>query len=230
MKQAELFVEALKQGLSPIEAIRSLPEYEQPYVRKVPVEIFRVALRNGWQFLPVSTSRRHIGTHANFFVATDNPQRWRRCVARCPNWVLLTGRSSGIFVLEVDGEQGQTSLLDLCQDDWNWLDTLRSMAGEKRCIFFAWPEGRRQISGTRQIGEGQRVCGEGDWVLLPPSRARHGAQHSYLNPTDEVVAPPLWILRRAFEPSDAASPSRPILPCSPLRDALSNAMAESAHD
>jgi hypothetical protein len=230
MKQAELFVEALKQGLSPIEALRSLPEYEQPYVNKVPVEIYRAALRNGWQPLPVSPSRRLIGTHANFFAATDNPQRLRRSVALCPNWVLLTGRNPGIFVLEVDGEHGHTSLLALCQDDWNWLDTLRSMAGEKRYIFFAWPEGRRQFSGSRQIGEGLSVRGEGDWVLLPPCRARHGAQHSYLNPMDEVVAPPLWILRRGFEPSDAADPSRPFLPYSPLRAALSNAMAESAHD
>jgi hypothetical protein len=66
--------------------------------------------------------------------------------------------------------------------------------------------------------------------MLPPSRSRHGAQHSYLNPTDEVVAPPLWILRRAFEPSDAADPSRPFPSYIVLRDALSKAMVESAHD
>ena len=35
MKSAELFLEALDQGLSPIEALHSLPEYEQRYIRRV---------------------------------------------------------------------------------------------------------------------------------------------------------------------------------------------------
>jgi hypothetical protein len=230
MKQAELFVEALNRGLNPTEALQSLPEYEQRYVRKIPVEIYRAALQNGWQFFPVSTGRHLIGMHANLFVATDNPQRLRSSAGRLLNWVLVTGRNSGVFVLEVDGQEGQASLLDLCGDDWNWLDTLRSMEGKKRFIFFTWPEGRRQISGSRQIGEGLRVRGEGDWVLLPPSRGPHGAQHSYLNPMDEVVAPPLWILHRVFEPSDAEDPSRPFPTSSALHDVWSNAKAESAHD
>jgi hypothetical protein len=80
------------------------------------------------------------------------------------------------------------SLLDLCGDDWSWLDTLRSVAGEKRCISFAWAEGRRQISGSRQICEGLSVLGEGDWVLTPPSREPHGTQHAYLNPEAEALA------------------------------------------
>jgi hypothetical protein len=79
------------------------------------------------------------------------------------------------------------SLLDLCGDDWSWLDTLRSVAGEKRCISFAWAEGRRQISGSRQICEGLSVLGEGDWVLTPPSREPHGTQHAYLNPEAEAL-------------------------------------------
>lgn len=158
LKQAELFVEALKQGRSPIEALQSLPEYEQPYVREFRAEIYRAAWRNGSRFLPVSTSTGLIGTHADFFSATDNPQRLLRCRALCTNWMLLTGRNSGIFVLEVDGEQGQTSLLDLCGDDWNWLATLLSMQGEKRYIFFTWrgqkaiqrqPANRRGAEGSR---------------------------------------------------------------------------------
>ncbi len=230
MKSAELFVEALKQGMSPIEALHDLPECELRYIRKVPIEIYRAALQSGWQVFPVSSSRRLIGTHANLVEATDNQHRFRSSVDPWPNWVLATGQNSGVFVLEVDGDEGLASLLNLCGDDWNWLDTRRSLAGEKRYIFFAWPEGRRQISGSRQIGEGLRVRGEGDWVLLPPSRGPHGAQHSYLNPRDEVVAPPLWIVNRVFEPADTVDPSRPFPPCSVLRNGWSDDMAEHAHD
>jgi hypothetical protein len=231
MRSAEAFVRALKQGLSPIEALQSLPEYERPYIHRIPVEVYRAALRNGWWFFPVSFGEHLAVTHANLVQATDNLQQLKSWARECPNWALVTGSNSGVFVLEVDGDKGVASLLDLCGDDWSWLDTLRSMAGEKRCISFAWPDGRRQISSSRQIGEGLRVLGEGDWVLIPPSREPHGAQHAYMNPLAEVVAAPVWLLDRAFEPADRVDPSRPFPPRSSVRDAWSNAvLAEATHD
>ena len=231
MKSAELFLEALELGLSPIEALHSLPEYEQPYIHRVPSEIYRAAVRHGWRFFPVSSSGHRAVTHADIFEATNNLQQLSNWARESPNWALAIGPNSGVFVLEVDGGGGLASLLDLCGDDWSWLDTLRSVAGEKRCIFFAWPEGRRQISGGRQIGEGLSVLGEGDWILIPPSCEPHGAQHTYLNPGSEVIAAPTWLLVRAFEPADTVDPSRPFPPCSSVRAAWSNAvLAEATHD
>ncbi len=231
MKSATLFVQALEQGLSPIEALHSLPDYEPSYIHRVPVEIYRAALQNGWRFLPVSSSQHLATTHADLFLATNNLQQLSKWTRESPNWALVTGPDSGVFVLEVDGREGLASLLDLCGDDWSWLDTLRSVAGEKRCIFFAWPQGRREISGGRQIGEGLSVLGEGDWILIPPSCVPHGTQHIYLNPGSEVIAAPTWLLVRAFEPADAVDPSRPFQPCSSVRDAWSNALlAEATHD
>jgi hypothetical protein len=231
MKSAEAFVAALEQGLSPVEVLQSLPEYEPRYIHRVPVEVYRAAHRNGWRFFPVSFSMHLAVTHASLAQATDNLQQLRNWARESPNWALVTGPDSGVFVLEVDGDKGVASLLDLCGDDWNWLDTLRSAAGEKRCISFAWPEGRRQISGGRQIGEGLSVLGEGDWVFIPPSREPHGTQHTYLNPEAEVVAAPVWLLDRAFEPSDTVDPSRPFPLCSSVRDAWSIAvLAEATHD
>jgi hypothetical protein len=231
MKSAEAFVEALEQGLNPVEALHSLPDYEPRYIDRVPVEAYRAALRNGWRFFPVSFSKHLAVTHANLIQATDNLQQLRNWARESPNWALVTGPESGAFVLEVDGDEGSASLLDLCGDDWNWLDTLRSVAGEKRSIFFAWPEGRRQISSSRKICEGLCVLGEGDWVLIPPSREPHGTQHIYLNPEAEVVAAPIWLLDRAFGPADTVDPSRPFPPCSSVRDAWSNAvLAEVTHD
>jgi hypothetical protein len=231
MKSAAAFVEALKQGLSPVEALHFLPDFEPRYIHRVPVEVYRAALRNGWRFFPVSFSKHLAVTHADLFQATDNLQELMNWARESPNWALVTGPDSGVFVLEVDGREGLASLLDLCGDDWSWLDTLRSVAGEKRCIFLAWPEGRRQISGDRQIGEGLSVLGEGDWVLIPPSCESHGTQHIYLNPGSEVIAAPAWLLVRAFEPSDAVDPSQPFSPFSSMRDAWSNAvLAEATND
>jgi hypothetical protein len=213
--------------LSPIEALQSLPQYEPPYI--IPVEVYHAAQRNGWRFFPVSIGKHLAVTHANLVQATDNLQQLRSWARESPNWALATGPDSGVFILEVDGDKGVTSLLDLCGDDWSWLDTLRSMAAEKRCICFAWPAGRRQISSSRQIGEGLRVLGEGDWVLIPPSREPHGTQHTYLNPEAKVVAAPVWLLDRSFGPADTVDPSFP--PCSSVRGGWSNAvLAGATHD
>lgn len=231
MKSAQLFVEALEQGMSPVETICSLPTYEPLYIQRVPVEIHRAALRNGWRFFPVSSSKHVAVTHANLVQATDNLQQLRHWARESPNWALVTGADSGVFVLEVDGGEGLASLLDLCGDDWNWLDTLRSVAGEKRCICFAWPEGRRQINSDLQIGKGLSVLGEGDWVLVPPSRELHGKQHSYLNPKAEVLVAPVWLLGRAFLPADMVDPSRPFPPCSSMLNAWPSAvLAEATRD
>jgi Bifunctional DNA primase/polymerase, N-terminal len=117
MKSASAFVRALEQGLSPIEALQSLPEYEPRYIHKIPVELYRAALRNGWRFFPVSFDKHHNVTHANLVQATDDVERLRLWARESPNWALVRGRHSGVFVLEVDGDKGLASLLDLCGDD-----------------------------------------------------------------------------------------------------------------
>ena len=106
MRSAELFVEAIKQGLSPIEALRSLPEYEQPYIHRVPSEVYRAFVRNGWRFFPVSSGKHLAVTHANPFQATDNLQQLTNWARESRNWALATGPHSGVFVLVVDGGEG----------------------------------------------------------------------------------------------------------------------------
>lgn len=231
MKSGEAFIKALEQGLSPAEALQSLPDYELRYLDRIPVEVHRAALRNGWRFLPVYFNNQFAEEHASLIHATDNLQQLRRWARQCRNWALATGPESGVFVLEVDGEKGLDSLLAFCGDDWSWLDTLRSTDGEKRFIFFAWPAGRRQISSARQIGEHLRVLGDGDWLLVPPSCEPHGVQHTYLNPLGAVTAAPAWLIDRVFEPANRVDPSRRLPPRSVGRDAWCNDIApEAAHD
>ncbi len=231
MKLAEAFVAAIQQGLSPVEALHSLPEYEPRYIDRVPVEVYRAAQRNGRRFFPVSSGDYRVVTPADLFQATAHLQQLRIWARESSNWALATGQNSGVFILEVDGDAGLASLLDLCNDDWSWLDTLRSAVGGKRCLSFAWPSLRRQIGRSRQIAKGLRFLGEGDWVLIPPSREPHGAQHAYMNPMAEIVAAPGWLLDRAFEPADTVDPSRPFPPCSSMPNAWPNlVLAEGTHD
>jgi hypothetical protein len=215
--------------LSPIEAICSLPTYEPLYIHRVPVEVYRAAMRKSWQFFPVSASRQLTVQHANLFhAATNNLQQLRRWARESPNWALVTGSESGVFVLEVDGEVGLASLLDLCGDDWSWLDTLRSMAGERRWITFVWPQGLSQINRWQHFAKGLKIIGEGDWVLIPPSREPHGAQHVYMNPLSEIAIAPAYLLERAFKHTDPADPLSSFPSCSSVLAARSSAVVAEA--
>jgi len=229
MKSAHLLAEALKQGMSPVEAICSLPTYEPLYIHRVPVEVYRAAMQKGWRFFPVPSIKDQAVPRLS--EATDNLQQLRRWARMARNWALVTGAASGVFVLEVDGEAGLAALLDLCGDDWSWLDTLRSMAGSKRWISFAWPQGFSQISKGRPFAKGLRIIGEGDWVLIPPSREPQGPQHAYMNPLAEVAAAPAYLLKHAFKPIDAVDPSRPFPPCNSVVSTWSSAvLSEATHD
>lgn len=232
MKNCESFIEALEQGLSPVEAIHSLPDYVTRYIDRLPVEVHNAALRMGWRFFPVPSNEHLTETHANLFhAATNNLQQLRRWARACPNWAVATGRSSGVFFLEINGREGLAALLDLCGDDWSWLDTLRSMAGERRWISFAWPHGLKQISMEQQVAKGLRIIGEGDWVLIPPSREPRGPQHAYMNPLAEISAAPAYILECAFKPADTVDAARPFPPCISVVSAWSGPVfMEVTHD
>ena len=174
------------------EAFSSLLPYEPLYCAGIPIEIYRPAQQLGLRFFPVidlSPSRIH--------EASNNLEQLRQWARQEPQWALPTGSVNGVLVLTATGEAGLDVLLAYCGDDWDWLDTLRSTNGTNRHIFFAWPEGRKQIRSI--IGEGLRVLGEGDWVLVPPSQDPSGIVHVYQQPRLILMYPPAWLRKLVFE-------------------------------
>ena len=191
MKSAQAFVNALEHGLTSEEAFASLPDYRLPYRDGIPVEIYYTAQQLGWQYFPVSRTCRRGDESQLIDQATSRLSELKLWGRRRDNWALATGSASGVLALAVVGSEGVTSLLSACRDDWSWLDTLRTSAGETRYNFFAWPTGQPVLSGS--IGEGLRILGDGGWVFMPPSREK-GVPYVYLNPHLIVGPTPEWIL------------------------------------
>lgn len=101
----------------------------------------------------------------------------------------------------IEGQEGEDLLLSLCGDDSNWLDAVRTLACQKRFIFFRWPRGGQQREGSSCLGKGLRILGEGDWLFMPPSREKDGTRHAYLNPQlSLILPPPVWLLNLVFTP------------------------------
>ena len=206
MFSAEALCKALLEGLNVEEALASLPPYELRYVARIPVDVYRTAERLGWRFFTEPGSGRHTGNHLHVNRASNDLEKLKQWARSRPRWALATGSLSGVFVLVVDGRDGQDSLIRLCSDDWTWLDTLRTQAGEQRFIFFQWPKDRRQISGSNCLGKGLYLLGEGDWLRMPPSWELNGDPHFYIDPQPAAQAAQ-WLLDLAFEPELEADSS-----------------------
>ena len=173
MISAEALCQALLEGLSVDKALPNLPLYEMRYIDRIPVEIYHASQRLGWRFFAVPRLGQPTGTYLRFREATNDIQKLKQWAHSRPRWGLVTGSISGVFVMVVDGMAGQNSLIRACSDNWSWLDTLRTQAGQRRFIFFRWPYGRSQIRGSNYLAEGLYILGAGDW-LSTLARANSG--------------------------------------------------------
>jgi|CZKL01.1.fsa_nt_gi hypothetical protein len=126
MHSADALCKALQQGISVDKALSALPPYELPYIARIPVEIYRAAQWLGWRFFTVPRLDRLAGNHLRIDEATNDLEELKHWARSRPRWALATGSLSGVFVLVVDGRDGQDSLIRECSGDWSWLDTLRT--------------------------------------------------------------------------------------------------------
>jgi hypothetical protein len=86
----------------------------------------------------------------------------------------------------------------LCQDEWDWQQTLQSQAGNTAYAFFLWPADRAMRRSGKNLAPGLSIRGEGDYVLIPPSAYSSGVSHAYLDSDAAIETAPLWLLDSAF--------------------------------
>ena len=65
----------------------------------------------GWQVFPLKPQLKEPATARGFYDATNNPATLRRWFEKFPyNIGVRTGTASGVFVVDIDGDQGAASL------------------------------------------------------------------------------------------------------------------------
>ena len=197
MKSADAFIDLLARGISANKALSSLPQCELEYIAKVPIGVYLAARFYGWRFFPAPRLGRSPINGLHIHEATNKLETLKFWARSRPEWALATGALSGVFVLVVHGDIGRKSLLESCGDDWDWLFTLRTQAGSKRYIFYAWPENEKQNPRSIFLGNGLSLLGEGDWLLFPPSREISGVQHVFLTRSTPAQVP-CWLHNLVF--------------------------------
>jgi hypothetical protein len=172
----------------------------------------------GWAVLPVHTPMgggcsclkpdcTSIGKHPrNYNGATGasrDQAKIRHWWTKWPtaNVGIATGASSGLLVIDVDGEAGQASMKALGQIS----DTLRADSGRtgsdgKRNsfhLFFEHPPGANLRSGVGALGKGLDIRANGGYVVAAPSLHRSGLAYQWVDEDRKVAPSPVWLVDAA---------------------------------
>jgi hypothetical protein len=197
---AEAYIEARDRGMSHEEAMASLPPYVPYYINRVPLAIYCAVLISRWKVFPAFNAEQARCPRELLHLATSDIEAVKSWATFRPEWAVATGPEAGLLMLEVSGVTGLDSLLSLCQDDWDWIDTIRVMNGSRRQIFFGWPEGYVQKTLSGPLATGLRLYGGGECVLLPSWRTDRSRDfHYFLTPCNSLLSTPSWLREFAFE-------------------------------
>ncbi len=171
------------------------PQLKFPYDA---AEIERLALR-GWRLLPCAArGKRPLlkGWPRNASSDFATVRAWAAQFPNC-NWGVATGIESGVFVLDVDGEVGRTSLAALERQHGPLPVTLTSITGREGGGEHRWfnhPTDRWIRSSTGTLGAKLDVQANGKQVLVPPSTHPSGRTYQWANPGAPIADAPSWLL------------------------------------
>lgn len=176
----------------------------------------KVALRYarfGWRVFPLFTikdgqctcsrgakcqhSGKHPKTKNGVNDATSNSIRIKEWRWNDANIGIATGRASGIFVLDIDGEGGRKSITAMQEVHGRLPKTVIVKTGKGRHYYFAcdfFPVG----NSVRRIGDGIDIRGDGGYVVGAGSIHASGVAYQFVpgcSPGEiEIAQPPAWLL------------------------------------
>jgi hypothetical protein len=123
---------------------------------------------------------------------------------------IATGKASGVWVLDVDGEKGEASLAALIAQHGPLPATIEAITGKGRHIYFRYAEGIGSTAG--RLGPGLDTRGDDGYVVAPPSLHPSGRRYAWsVDSGDGFAEAPGWLveLARVAKPNGAAGPSEP---------------------
>ncbi len=120
------------------------------------------------------------------------------------NTGIVTGPESGILVLDVDGKQGEESLIELERRYSPLPDTYTVRTGGGGLhLYFLWPKGADVRNSQGKIAQSLDIRGQGGYVVASPSIHASGGRYE-VNESAILPAPcPEWLLSLNQEPQDA---------------------------
>jgi len=112
---------------------------------------------------------------------------------------IATGKFSGIFVVDIDGLEGEESLRRLEYEYGQLPPTVEVISGgDGRHIYFKYPERGRIKTTAGQVAPHIDIRGEGGFIICPPSIHPSGRKYEWsVDCTLEIATAPTWLLKLA---------------------------------
>ena len=161
----------------------------------------------GWNVFPVAAGSKKPRTAKGFHDATLDEQTIRLWWDGKPflNVGVATGAASGIWALDIDGEPGAASLMDLEQRYGELPETsaFRTPRGGRQYLFTIPPG--VSITSSVAILPGVDVRGDGGYSVFPPSLRPEGP-YAWTS-TAPIAEPPPWLVELVTARRPAGSSS-----------------------
>jgi hypothetical protein len=140
---------------------------------------------------------------------------WR---SRDFNIGIATGEGAGVWVLDIDGEEGEATLRALEAGHSALPPTVEAITGKGRHLYFRWPPDGPEIRNTQHRDDipGIDVRGNGGFAIVPPSIHPSGRTYAWsVDSASEFADAPDWLInlvtnksRSNGGPGEAMSPER----------------------
>jgi hypothetical protein len=171
-------------------------------------------MKRGWRVFPV---KGKVPTTLNGLKDASDEERkaaiwWERHPDR--GIALATGRASGVWVLDLDGDEGKQSFLALQEKHGSIPETVAARTGKGFHLYFEMPDTADVRNSASKVGPGIDVRGTGGYVVMPPSPHPDGGSYTWVqnrSPDETSVLPaPRWLLELVTEPLERAQPAGPV--------------------
>lgn len=168
----------------------------------------------GFPVLPVRRDLKRPYTTHGYKDATTDPEQIRSWWQTWPkaNVAIITGARSGVWVLDVDGDEGEASLRTLEAEHGTLPETFEVITGGGgRHIYFQWEGDDDFTISAGQLGYKLDVRGnQGGYVVAPPSLHASGKRYEISVDSTKGFAPaPSWLRKKLNNSVTGQSGSSP---------------------
>jgi hypothetical protein len=166
----------------------------------------------GMRVFPCIERAKEPAIHNNLKHATTDHNKisgwWSK---RHFNISIATGDGSGIWVLDVDGDEGETELRKLETEHGPLPSTVEAITGKGRHLYFRWPTGWDiRNKQNNPVMPGIDVRGNGGYVLAPPSIHPSGRPYAWsVDSGSDFEDAPEWLLDLVVRGGNGGQPMSP---------------------
>ena len=174
---------------------------------------FRLAMK-GIPVFPLKPGTKEPAVSGGLHAATSDPDAVRAWWNKWPdaNLSIPTGPHTNVWVLDIDGAEGEASLSRLEGEHGPLPDTSGTVTGTGgRHLYFAWPTDGPEIRNSAgRIGQGLDVRGAGGSIIVPPSIHPNGRPYRWTGTDRGFADAPAWLVEVAAPPPPARTDPSPV--------------------